>query len=502
LTQEQIKLGYSGLIMFLFRVISVGTGLLFTLMVTRSVPPEEYGILGNLNDILSYFTLTSTIIPFWVTRFAARRQLGSFKTGFNVNVLIGLISSAIYALLVPLIINALQIGQEYLPVYLFASIIVFENHILAVFEAAIYPRRPENLGFGLFVFEISKLILGYMLIVAVRRGLVGVLSSLIAASIIQILFYLRYLSREFREKAVRAYVRRWLKASLLNIYGILSGRILMLANIFLFIYGGEMSRAYYGASSAIASIVGYSSFLSFALYPKLLLNAESKDVTLSLKMVSMLAIPMSLGAVALSESLLAILNPIYGAAKLTLIILSICALFSVFSSIFESVISGMEKLDAEPEISYGKIFKSRLFLLLTLNYAQAAIVVPSTYMVLRLLAPDALEATLYFASINAVAVISLTLTKYVLARKCMPFKIPWGNIGKHLCAALVMTAALWVFEAPARFTLTMIRVLIGSIIYFLVLSAIDREAREFIVTIRREVLETLKNSCVRWGSGP
>ncbi|MCX8171623.1 MAG: hypothetical protein N3E47_06635 [Candidatus Bathyarchaeota archaeon] len=497
MAREQIKLRYSGFIIFLFRIISIGTGLLFTLMVTRSISPEEYGILGNLGDILSYFTLTSAIIPFWVTRFAARRQSGSFKTGFNVNTLIGFISTAIYVLSIPIIMNAIRISWEYLPAYLAASIIIFESHILAIFEAAIYPKRPENLGFGLFVFEVSKLVLGYLLIFMMKMSLMGVLSSIIAASIAQMLFYLRYLSHEFREKAVRAYIRRWLKASLLNVYGILSGRILMLANIFLFIYGGELSRAYYGASSAIASVIGYSSFLSSALYPKLLSSAESRDVVFSLKMVLMLAIPMSLGAVALSENLLAILNPVYSVAKPILVILSANAFFSALSSIFESIISGTEKIDTEPEILYGKMIRSRLFLLLTLHYVQAAAVVPFVYLVLKPLAFNALEATLYFALINTVVVIPLTLAKYVMARKCIAFKIPWESVGKYFCAALPMTAVVLILEAPARLTLTVLRALIGASIYFLVLSAIDKETREIIRLIRKEVWRILRIEAYR-----
>ncbi|MEM2169966.1 MAG: hypothetical protein QW186_09235 [Candidatus Bathyarchaeia archaeon] len=487
MAQEQIKLRYSGFIIFLFRVISIGTGLLFTLMVTRSISPEEYGILGNLNDILSYFTLTSTIIPFWVTRFIARCQSGSFKTGFNMNTLIGFISTAMYALLIPVVMDALQISQKYLPVYLVASIIVFESHILTIFEAAIYPRRPENLGFGLFIFEASKLALGYSLIIAMKMSLIGAILSIAVASIIQALFYLRYLFHDLREKAVRDYVGKWFKASLLNVYGILSGRILMLANIFLFIYGGDLSRAYYGAASAIASIIGYSSFLSSALYPKLLSRPELKDVTLSLKMVSMFVIPMSLGAIILSEQLLLILNPVYGAARLTLIILSLSAFFSVFSSIFESIISGTERIDVEPEISYSKMIRSRLFLLLTLNYVQAAIVVPSVYAVLGSLELNAPEATLYFASINTIVNISLTLAKYIIAKKSMPFKIPWRDIGKYFCAALLMTIVIWALQFPARLALTIFRVLMGALAYFLTLSVINKETRELIRSVKKEL---------------
>ncbi|MEM0049800.1 MAG: hypothetical protein QXW39_04615 [Candidatus Bathyarchaeia archaeon] len=72
------------------------TGLIFTLLVTRSLPSRDYGVYGNLLDIMFYFVSVSSMIPFWVTRFEARRWPGSFKTGFVVNSLIGLVSAALY----------------------------------------------------------------------------------------------------------------------------------------------------------------------------------------------------------------------------------------------------------------------------------------------------------------------------------------------------------------------------------------------------------------------
>lgn len=45
--------------MFLPRLISVGTRLLFSLMVSRNITAEEFGVYGNVTDILSYLTLAA-----------------------------------------------------------------------------------------------------------------------------------------------------------------------------------------------------------------------------------------------------------------------------------------------------------------------------------------------------------------------------------------------------------------------------------------------------------
>jgi len=492
LAENRIRLRYSGFILFLSRLVSVGTGLLFTLMVTRRISLEDYGIYGNLGDVLSYFMILSSIVPFWVTRFVARGQIGSFKTGFTINILIGLSSTAIYLVSTPSILYALQISLKYMPIYSISALLIIENYILSIFEAAIYPRRPEKLGFGLLAFEASKVLLGFILIIRCEMGLMGGLISIIAASFIQILFYLKDLLHEFHEKIVWDYAKEWFKASILNIYGIIGGRLLMLANLLLFIYGGELSRAYFGASSTIASIVTFSSSLAFALYSKLLSNAELRDVMLSIKMVLMFAIPMSLGAIILSESLLYLLNPSYSAASLILMVLSLNALFSSIASIFESIISGTERFDVEAKLSFRRVLKSRLLSLLTLRYIQALIVVLPIYLILPSLSHDALLSTLYFVLIGAVSDTALTLAKYFMAKRCINFNMPWASIGKNLCASLAMAAVLLVFQAPPRLLVTLTRVLIGALTYFSVLSIIDREVRETIKSAEKEIMKMLK----------
>ncbi|MEM1587171.1 MAG: hypothetical protein QXX99_06615 [Candidatus Bathyarchaeia archaeon] len=474
----QIRLRYSGFILFAFRLASVGTSLLFTLMITRSISPEEYGIFGNFGDVVSYFTLASTIVPFWVTRFVARGHPGSSKTGLVANLLVAALSAMIYLSALGWIMGALQIGREHFIFYLAGVALIFAVHLSAVLEAILYSKRPETLGFGLFVFEISRVFLGFLIILIFRLGLIGILFSHVTATLIQSIFYLRLLLREFVGGIRWDYVRVWLKGSLLNVHGIISGRILTLANIFLFIYCGELSRAYYGASSAMASIIGYSSSLAFALYPKLLSGAEAKDAELSLKMVLMFAIPMSLGAIVLSEEILLILGQSYGPAWLALTILALNMLVSAPSSVFDSVISGIERLDADAKISYRRVVRSRLFLLLTLYYVQAAIVTPLSYLIFSSMPLYALTAVVYLAIISTIANIIVTLAKYVLARRCLKFSIPWVSIVKYLSVSLIMALILCLLQTPARLTITVAKTLFGGLVYFFILLAVDRETRE------------------------
>ncbi|MEM2913208.1 MAG: hypothetical protein QXR06_02560 [Candidatus Bathyarchaeia archaeon] len=477
---SRIRLRYSGLMLFLFRLLSVGTGLLFTLLVTRNITLEEYGVYSNIGDTLSYFTLASAIIPFWVTRFTARGHQDAPKTGLIINLLVASASAAVYLITIPNILGILQVSSKYFLTYSVGVFLIVENHVQAVLEAIFYPKRPEMMAFGLLVLEIGKVSLGFLLIIGFRTGLIGVLFSLIASYLVQILFYVRDIWREILGRIRWDYAKRWFKASLINIYGIIGGRILIFANILLFVYGGELARAYYGASSAIASIVGYSSSLSFALYPKLLSEVNPSDVSSSLKMVLMFALPMCTGAIVLSEPLLLILNPLYAVAKPILILLSLNALFLATSSVFDSIISGTERLDADEKISYRKMVRSRLFLLQTLTYAQAAVIVPLTYLILAVGMPDALTAAEYLAIINVLTNLFTIIAKYIIASRCLKFDIPWVSLIRYLSASLVMSLVLYLTPTLARLSMVVVKVLFGALVYFSLVLLVDNEARKML----------------------
>ena len=75
--------------------------------------------------------------------------------------------------------------------------------------------------------------------------------------------------------------------------------------ILLFLYGGSEARAYYQAALSFTTIIGYSSSLAFALYPKLLAKTCSDEqVGVSFRTVMMLAIPFATLTMVMSVSFL------------------------------------------------------------------------------------------------------------------------------------------------------------------------------------------------------
>ena len=463
---------------FAARMLSVATGLAFTLMLTRATTEQQYGIWSNINDIIAYFAFLAPAFPFWAMRFAARNKEGAIKTGFLANLTISIIATIIYLPLIPLIMLLLGISQTYMIIYLIASMQIIETYLMTMLEACLRAKLPQAVGYGLLIEEICKVLLAYTLIIKLQQPLLGALLGILIAYSIQIAYYLKLLSKELKQPIKWNYVKEWLKGSTINIYYSVGDRIAALIFIMLIIYGGQAARGQYQAAMTITNIIMYSSYLSFALYPKLLAENSIRDITTSLKTVLMFAIPMTAGAIALSNSYLIILNKIYEEATPVLIVLAVGAFVQIISQFFSSVLFGLEKIDEKAKIPLRKLVKSPLFIAFTLPYAQSAITLPTTFYVLTTFAQNPpVTAALYVGIIDTIARSAMFLVLYAIVHRMVKLNIPWKNIAKYVFASVVMASILFLIPHPTRLLFTLGITAAGAILYLAVLIAIDKEAR-------------------------
>jgi len=493
LTKSEIRVQYSGYIIFATKLLSVATGLVFTLMLTRSTTEQQLGIWGNVNDILAYFAFLASAFPFWTMRFAARDKEGSIKTGLIANLTISMIATVIYLPTIPIIMSLLHISETYMIIYLIASTQIIENYLISMLEACLRAKRPQTIGYGLLVEESSKVLIAYILIIRLQQPLLGALLSIIIAFTIQIAYYFKLLSKELKQPIKWSYVKEWLKGSTINIYYFVGDRIAALVFIMLIAYNpiaGPQARGIYLAAMTIANVIIYSSFLSFALYPKLLAENNIQDIITSLKTVLMFAIPMAAGVIALSDSYLIMLNEIYKQAATVLIVLAINALVQIISQFFSSVLFGFERIDEKAKIPLKKLVKSPLFKAFTLPYVHSAITLPTTFYLLTNFAKDQpISAAIYVVIIDTIARSVTFLALYIIIWKMVKINIPWMNIAKYAFASAVMALFLFfiIIPHPTRLTTTLGLTVIGAIIYFALLTAIDKEARELIRSIWQEI---------------
>ena len=488
MAKNEVRLQYSGFIIFAAKILSIATGMIFTLLITRNTTGEQYGVWANIFDLMGYFVLLAAAIPFWSTRFVARNKEGSTKTGLVANLIIGVISVVFYIPLVPFITSALNVAQAYVVLYFMVSAQIIGSYLTNQLEATLRAERPQAVGYGLLVAEITKIALAYVLIVRLQQPLSGAMVSLTIAILIQIAYYLKLVSPSLKQKTQWNYVREWLKGSITNIYYLIGNQIAAVIFIMLFVFGSHTARADYLAAATIANIIGYSSFLSFALYPRLLANKSLEDVTTSLKLVLMFAIPMAAGVMAIPDSFLTILKEQYAEAAPLLLILAIDALVLTISGFYQYVLFGVEKLDEKATIPIRQLVKSDIFKVFTLSYIHSAITLPLAYYVLTNFASgQAVQAAMYVAAITMTTRLAMFIVLYILVRRTLKVIVPWTSIGKYVFAGAIMGSALYLIPHPTRIALILVTAVAGGILYLALLLAIDKEARTLIKSILQEI---------------
>lgn len=503
-TSKDLRLQYSGYVIFVIQIFSVVTGLIFTLLLTRNMNSDQYGLWTNIFDYTAYFTLFSGLLPFWATRFVARGKVGTIRTSTLAQLLIGFINMIIYFPVIYLIyIFAIQptikthpalASINFLPVYLIAGLYILTFYMITMFEAILQPIKPQALGYGLLIEELVKVGVALVLILGFKQLFLGAVLALVLSCVVQVGYYVWLLADDFKQKTEWNYLKDWIKGSTVSIYNAVGNQLTAFVLILLFFYGGPTTRAYYQAATSFTVIIGYSISLSIALYPKLLAKGCSKEqVGTSFRTVMMLAIPLTAITMAMSYSFLTVLKNVYGAAWPVLIGLSAYTLFGLVTSFYSNYLLGVEAFDAEGKISLRELARSKIFKLFSLSYIEAAIELPAAYFVLtRLPIAGSVEATLAVIGILLSVQILTFAWFYWQMRRSISLPVAWVSMGKYILTSAIMVVILLVLPTTTTLLPTIGKAALGFSIYAALLLSIDKQARQLVRQIWAEVWGNLK----------
>jgi O-antigen/teichoic acid export membrane protein len=489
--KKQLRLQYSGFIIFTAQILSVLTGLAYTLLITRTMTTDQYGTWTNIFDYTAYFLIFSSFIPFWATRFVARDKKGAVKTSTIANLLIALGSILIYFPVITLIAQA--IGTEaYLPIYYIASLYILDTALVVNLEACLRSYRPQAIGYGLLIHEVVKVALAFLIILGLGQLFLGAILSLTLSILVQVFYYLKIFAGEFKEKIRWDYLREWIKGSALIAYSTAGTQILSFVLVLLYYFGGAETRAYYQAAFTFANIISYASFLAFALYPKMLGNTcADEHVKSSFKTVLMFGIPLAALMIVMSSSFLTVLNIEYAVAWPALIMLTIDTVIVLVSTFYSNLLMGAENFDAEGKIPLRQLFKTKLFKVFSLSFIQAAISLPIVYFVLTAIPAGPVEAVVYVIAINIGVHVSSFVGLYLFMHKSARLPVAWKSIAKYVLAAAIMGLILYMTPYPTTLLLTLVKTGVGLGIYIGLLLAIDKQARKLLSLIVAEIKNSI-----------
>jgi hypothetical protein len=475
-------------------MIGMITGTLFVIFVTRRLSPEEFGLWTLIGSMLVYVTIIQPVITYWSTRQLARGEdVGktAFASGWMFSG-IGFIGYSLIAIAI-----SFQLGTD-LFILLLAGALIPLTFLSTVINGISLSYKPQNISYGLVVFESVKVPIGFLLVVFMDLGIVGAILTSIAASGVRLIFLI-ILSREKLLGVFKKHVLKlWLKLSWLSIFISLPGMLISLDVLLVsFFTNSLLILAFWGSAHAISGRLAASESLTQGLYPKLLSSPQKEIATLNLKRTLYFAIPFLGLVIVFAKPLLHILNPIYADAYLILIILSIKAIVALVMNIFFNIIGAYENIDKDSNATFREYVQSKLFFIPTLKLILTGAYLSSLSVFLFLYSIEytEIEAATIWALIFAIIHIPFLFYGYIIIKNQHQIAFPFVSVGKYIGATLVSSTvvyflilnyltysqSIWDF-IPQFFPI----LILGGTIYFGITFLVDKNSRELFYLIFKE----------------
>ena len=484
---SRVRLRLSGALMFAANLIGYLTGFLFTVFVTRRLSEEEFGVWALIGSYITYSLMPFNLVSTWISRDAARGKkiLSS--------------AAALYALLTPIsliIYFSMAFGSaaviNYDPWTMALGVMILVPYILLSLGTAIQSGyAPQNLGIARILFEISKVIIAFYLVVILRMGLIGAIISLSIAYLIQAIMLLERSKPLLQRRVSRELVMKWVKGAPINTVQIVSN-VLGATDIVLMsmITGQAMIAGYWRAAAAASALVTSSSALMTGLGPRLISGGSQRDLDKAFDFTMMIMTPLLFGFMVLSRDILWILRPAYSSVWMAACLLALAGVIRTLGSFGAVAVSGMDRFDQVDELSMREYLKSRIFALNKLNLVVTALYVAAVAIYLLVFGKASIvELVTSIAGINLLFAMVRSIINLSLMRRFTELRLNLKNLPYYLTASTIMTAVVYMIRLqigpiPARAIEAappiLFLVILGAVIYIAILCAADQDFRNLV----------------------
>jgi len=491
-----IRVTYTGLISLSIRLSSIITGLVFTLIVTRQLSPDEFGTWGLLNGLFIYAIVVHPIITYWATREGARgedsgRMVLLSSSGFSI---IGLTVYLILAFFVSLESNAS------FDILIFAAILIPVMFIKDSLTAINLGHRPQSVSYGFLAFELTKIPLGLIFVYFLDMGLEGAILATFGSYFPSIVVLAFHAKNKLHGKITKRYAQKWFKLfwvpTLRSVPGLLSMSDVI---VFSVITGSVSGVAYYTAARTIGFLVNHTRAFSSALYPKLLETGKQEFLSNNLIKLFYFSFPLVALSIVLARPSLFALNPIYAVAESIVIILSIRAFLTTLGKVLFQALQGIETVDTNQNSTFKDYLKSKLMLYPVFLITRNVIYFASLAVILYLFHDQKAEIELvnYWAMVGLIIEIPLIIFIIRLVRNNFTLNIDWASLLKYLLSSVMIFALTYFLvneflEYNESIFVFMPQLLLFSAFgvggYILLTYAIDRRTRILFNAIIKELL--------------
>ena len=492
----------TGLIVFSSRMVSVFTGLIFLVMITRWLSPDQFGLWEFILDLVIFSSFPVGLFTYWATREVARGAM----IGRTTQVL-SLMLSAVGALLYLLLSLGTfsWVGSSLAPFLVGLMLIPLSFWVLST-QAVVVGHNPVIGGYATIISELAKLAVAYPMLYIFHMGINAVIIAIGVSYFAQAGFSTILLGDVAGGPVELSKGREWLKDFHVPALFALTN-VLVIADTFVASIGqgGTSLAGFYQAAFQIGSVVTYSTSLSVALYPLLIRGQSGTPSRLQqslpgqvLEFSLLFGAPMATGIIALAPKILYLLKPVYVSSTGALVLISLTGVAGLVSSVLDASLMGREDADLNKENRTKKILGSDLMFVPAANMGYSGFYL-GTILVLGWLSrpvPDQVyQYAMYWALAQLLLLCALVAFKTMRLRKRTPLTLT-RSVVYYLVASAAMGFVLWTVSDPflpgdldtLAYGLRLIgMVILGSAIYFGVLLSLDAKSR----ALARSVLSVL-----------
>ena len=425
-----IRVTYSGLISFVVGLASVFTGIIFTIIVTRQLTPEEFGTWNLIGGLIVYAVIIEPTISYWVTREVAREK-ESGKTAVFFSGVFSIGGVVVYLIIAYFIAQNTDAEQSILFVGAILIPLMFLNRTLTALNLG---WKPHAVSYGKLFFEIFKIPAALIIVYLMDMGIEGAIISTAIAYVASIVILFISSRTKLHGLIELFYLKKWLKLSWLPLYpGIASMIYVLDVSMFALITGSVEGLAFWSAAVAVAALALHSKAISSAIYPKLLEGGKMEYLQKNLMLVLYFSIPLSALSIAFAKPALFALNPIYIVAVPVVIMLTLRGFSENIKFLFMSAIQGMETVDVNENSSFKDYLKSKLILIPTILLIQYSLYIVTLVVILVIFnSKTQLELVMYWSVTSVIISIPFTIYFYYLSRRRFKFKINYFAIIKYV----------------------------------------------------------------------
>lgn len=437
-----IRVTYSGLISVAVGLTTIITGLLFTLIITRTLDPIEFGTWGVITVLFLGVLQIEPIVSYWVTREIAR-GLESGKTAIFSSGIFSAVAIIIYLIIMFFVDNGTDTDFNSMFFAIFLIPLIFLNRVLSGINLG---WKPQAVSFGILTMGIIQIPMILIFVYFFDMGVIGIIISVAVGNISSIIVLAISAREKIKSEIQLKFLKKWFKLSWLPFYPGIAGMVHTYdVVVFALIVGSVEGIAFWTVAILLPTLVANSGLISTGVYPKLLKEGKMDNLKTNITQIFFFAFPLASIVLVFAQPGLFILNPIYQVAYPVVIIMTFQVMLNTLSTVFQSILKGVETVDVDEKASFKQYIKSKLFFLPTLLLIQYSVYI--TLLVIMLLVfsatTDLIDLIIYWAIIMLATQIPITTCHYIMVRKNLNVKFEKNIIIKYFVVALVVFSLIY-----------------------------------------------------------